>query len=280
MVELSVIVPCYNEAANVPALVERVGAVLRDMVAPGRAEIVLVDDGSRDGTFEAIERARAQHDFVVGARHPRNRGLAAAWRTGLETSRGVDVCILDADLQYRPEELPRLFAARARSGADVAQGWRSQQGRKRDARYVVSRGLSGVLNTVFAMRLRDNKSGFVLCRREVLADLLDYRGRYTYWQILLLVAAHTKGYRICEVETPFDDRNAGQSFLPAVPVLAIARACADVGRAVVEYRLARRLWRRVPTVAVTLLCHSRSAQHPGLKRLKPGVLSRPRVNIC
>lgn len=232
--ELSVLVPCYDEAANIAQLVTRVGAVLDVMVAPGAAELVLVDDGSSDETFALATRAAGEHPFVVVVRHPQNRGLEAAWNTGLRASRGRWVCILDADLQYRPEDLPRLRDAQRASGADIAQGWRSPVGRRRDVRYLLSRGLSVLLNALFGMRLHDNKSGFLLCRRETLAALLDHQGHYAYWQLFLLVAAHTRGFTITEVETAFDDRAGGRSFLPSVPVTATARALRDVARAVAE----------------------------------------------
>ncbi|WP_394821066.1 glycosyltransferase family 2 protein [Pendulispora albinea] len=233
--DLSIIVPCFDEQENIGALAERVGAVLRDLPL-ARVELVLVDDGSRDGTWSEIERVRGAHPFVTAARHDGNRGLAAAWRTGLDRARGRLVCILDADLQYRPEDLPRLYEALGASGCDIVQGWRSRAARKIDSRFVISRGLNTLLNTLFGMHLEDNKSGFILCRREVLEDLLAYRGHYRYWQIFLLVAAHAKGYRVHEVETRFEERRAGRSFLSAFPVKVILHALVDIGRAIIEYR--------------------------------------------
>ena len=236
--ELSVLVPCLNEADNLPELVARIAAVFRDSPAwAERAELVLVDDGSTDETFALMEAARAASAFVVTARHAQNLGLPAAWRTALSRSRGRLVCILDADLQYRPEDLPRLHQTLIASGADVAQGTRAEVGRERGSRYLFSRGLNRLLNGLFSMDLADNKSGFLLCRREVLADILDYRGRYRYWQILIMVAAHCRGYRIVEVETPFLPRRAGKSFLSSVPLRVMAGCGADLVRGFLEYQL-------------------------------------------
>lgn len=240
--ELSVIVPCWNEADNIDELVARVGRVLDGAWLSGGGELVLVDDGSTDATWQAIGRAAASHLHVVGARHDGNRGLEAAWRTGLQRSRGRLVCLLDADLQYRPEEIPRLHAALVEGGraVDLVQGFRSPAGRARDARYLISRGLSALLNALFAMDLPDNKSGFLLCRREVLADLLAHRGRYRYFQILVMVAAKARGYSYRLVETPFDPRRAGRSFFGALPIGTSVRALGDIARALVEYRLGHR----------------------------------------
>ena len=95
--ELSVIVPCFNEEANLPELADRVGEVFRVGRLEGAAELILVDDGSRDGTWRTIEGLTANHPFVVPKRHPVNRGIAAAWKTGLAAARGRLVCVIDAD---------------------------------------------------------------------------------------------------------------------------------------------------------------------------------------
>src|SRR5438045_341714 len=83
-------------------------------------------------------------------------------------------------------------------------------------------GLNTMLNTAFGMSLKDNKSGFILCAREVMEDLLSYRGTYFYWQSFIMVAAHAKGYTYKEVETLFENRRAGKSFLDNAHVKAVA----------------------------------------------------------
>ncbi len=234
--ELSVIVPCLDEEANVAPLVERVAAMVRAPAFAGGAELLLVDDGSTDGTWAALERAQEAHPFVIALRHARNRGIPEAWRTGVQRARGRLVCLLDADLQYRPEDVPRLYAALEDGALDVVQGARAPA-EVDPVRYAVSRGLSHLLNASFSMHLPDNKSGFLLCRREVLADLLAYRRHYAYWQVLVMVAAHAKGYRLGSVPVAFEPRRAGRSFLGRFPVGVMARVCLDVGRGLLEYRL-------------------------------------------
>lgn len=236
--ELSVITPCLNEEANIPELVSRIATVFEDrrFCERGGAELVLVDDGSTDATWSVIASEQAKYDFVVPLRHQRNAGLAEAWRTAVAQARGRLVCVLDADLQYRPEDILTLYDALERSQADIAQGWRSRRGRDRDARYFVSRGLHHLLDRLFAMQTEDNKSGFFLCPREVLASLLDYRGRYAYWQLFVGVAARANGYSFCHVEIPFEPRRRGQSFLSDLPVVATLRASVDIVRALREYR--------------------------------------------
>jgi phenylacetate-CoA ligase len=233
--ELSVIVPCFNEEANVPELVSRVEEVLK--VGNVDGELVLVDDGSSDSTWAVIEEQKKSHPRLVARRHPQNRGIAAAWKTGVAAASGRLAVILDADLQYQPEDILRLKRELDLSNVDIVQGWRSPVGREKGPRYYYSRGLNTMLNAAFGMSLQDNKSGFVLTRREIFEDLLTYRGRYNYWQSFIMVAAHAKGYTYKQVETLFEPRRAGKSFLDNAPVKAVARSFVDMGKALLEYRL-------------------------------------------
>ena len=214
MAALSVVVPCLNEAASLPELARRMEGALAGLfpAAPaGAFELLLIDDGSTDGTWETIERLSRAYPFVRGVRHPARRGIPAAWRSGVAAASGAWTCVLDADLQYEPEEIPRLWCAREQTNADIVQGARASAGRGRDARLVMSRGLNGILNVAFGMSLRDNKSGFFLCRRETFARLLGFRERYRHWQCFVMVAAHHHGFRIHQLETPFHPRRTGRS---------------------------------------------------------------------
>jgi len=120
-----VVAPCFNEEGVLPEFVKRVGAVL-DGVG-GTAEIVLVDDGSRDGTWAAIGAAAARDPRVVGVRLMRNHGHQLALTAGLTICRGERVMIIDADLQDPPELLPDMIALMDEGpggGADVVYGQR------------------------------------------------------------------------------------------------------------------------------------------------------------
>jgi phenylacetate-CoA ligase len=229
-VDLSLVVPCLNEERNLPELVARVEDLLR--AAPFSGELVLVDDGSSDATWPVIERLRSERPFVRAARHVRRLGIAAAWHTGLEAARGDAVCVLDADLQYDPADVPRLWAAREQTGADIVQGWRSSRERPRDGRLLLSRALGALLNAAFGMSLRDNKSGFFLCRKQVLADLLQARARYRHFQCFVMVAARDRGYRIAEVEAAFRPRHAGRSAFGRVPLRPTLEVLVDLVSAV------------------------------------------------
>src|SRR5438093_7701223 len=93
---LSVVAPCLNEEVNVAVLTDRLFAAAGEAGIP--TELVLVDDGSTDGTWDAIRRLRDRFgDSVAGVRHTANRGIAESWRSGLGAARGSYVCFIDAD---------------------------------------------------------------------------------------------------------------------------------------------------------------------------------------
>ncbi|MBV9955518.1 MAG: glycosyltransferase, partial [Pseudolabrys sp.] len=234
-IELSVIAPCYNEAANISALSER---TLTTFDRHGiKGELILVDDASKDDTAEMIRAASNADSRVRLAQHDRNRGLFGGWRTGLRAAKGRYVCLIDADLQNPPEEIARLLRQLKTDTADIVQGVRSSIERVRDVRYYSSRILNFLLNTTFAMSAADNKSGFVLCPREVLDDVLDFRAKYAFPHTFLRVAAERKGYSVEEVETLFDARKAGTSFLPHFAWKASLLSLVDLARGFLDFRL-------------------------------------------
>src|ERR1700693_640973 len=126
--ELSVVAPCLNEEVNVPVLADRLFAATSEAgIAP---ELVLVDDGSTDATWQVISEIRDRWgDAVTGVRHDANAGIPAAWRSGVQAARGTYVCFVDADLQNPPEEVVTLYRRLLESPYDMAQGFRSTIGR-------------------------------------------------------------------------------------------------------------------------------------------------------
>ena len=233
--ELTVVAPCYNEAANIPELVQRLLAVFEKEDIQG--QIVLVNDGSWDETGRVIERMAAEHPEVSACHHPVNRGIEGGWKTGVAHADGKFVCFIDSDLQNLPEDVGRLYREIQFSNADIVQGHRSSIGRLKDSRYLLSKGLNVALNLMFGMHARDNKSGFVLARKETLEDILEHRFDYFYYQTFITVAAHTKGYSIREVETLFESRLLGKSFIPKIPFMLLMKCVMDLVKGFIEFRL-------------------------------------------
>jgi len=121
---LSVVAPCFNEQAVLPEFLRRVGAVLDGI--GGTAEIVVVDDGSSDGTWGVMTEAAARDPRVVAVRLMRNHGHQLALTAGLSVCRGERILVIDADLQDPPELLPDMMALMDQ-GADVVYGQRRQR---------------------------------------------------------------------------------------------------------------------------------------------------------
>ena len=236
--QLSVVAPCFNEALNLPELVERLNRTFERKRIDG--EIVLVNDGSRDDTGAVVDALAREHANVVAVHHEVNRGIEAGWRSGLQAARGIYVCFIDADLQHLPEDVYRLLREIQHSHVDLVQGYRSSVGRLRNSRYILSKGLNFLLNSLFGMQLRDNKCGFVLSRKEVLEDVLSHRYRYRYFQTFITVSAHCKGYSVRSIETMFESRLLGESFLARFPLRAVLWSFVDLAKALVEFRFARK----------------------------------------
>lgn len=234
--ELSVIVPCFNEEENLPLLTQRmVDALAGDQID---AEIILVDDASRDQTKKIIKEQEKKYKNVVGVYHEVNKGIVGGWRSGLEAAKGKFVVTIDADLQYLPEDVPRLYAEAKTDRWDLVQGWRQFSRDNHFIRFFLSVALSGFLNLLFGMWLKDIKSGFILYRKEVFIDIMDYKRDYQMFQHFVTIAANAKGYRINQIPVAFERRNAGESFITQ-PFWFSVRVLKEIPAALAEYRFGR-----------------------------------------
>jgi len=202
---VSVLVPARDEADNLPELVARVERAFVALdLTDGAAELVLVDDGSTDGTGAIADGLAASHPRLRVLHHRRNQGLTAALRTGFAAVRGDLILFLPADLESDPEIDIPLLLGKLDEGYDVVAGWR--QGRKEGKVFA-----SGIYNTVsrwlFGVEAHDMNwiKGF---RREVIDNLPPLRSD---WHRFLLHIAASQGYRIGEVPTPWQKRRAGRS---------------------------------------------------------------------
>lgn len=235
--DLSVIVPCFNEEANLRNLVQRIHETMS--MAGIATEVVLVDDCSRDRTQRIIQELSKQHPFVLGVFHERNQGISGGWRSGLAASHAPAIAIMDADLQYAPEDLPRLYRIWQREKPDVVQGWRIAHNFKATYRYLLSLGFSFLLNRLFGTNLRDIKSGFLCASREVFKEMLETRHPYLFPQHFIVINAAAKGYSIRQEPVLFWNREAGESFISS-PFRFGLRSLRDLPHAFVEFRLHRR----------------------------------------
>jgi glycosyltransferase involved in cell wall biosynthesis len=175
---LSVVIPCYNEVATV----ERVVDAVRRSPVPHK-EIVLVDDGSSDGTRELIQTKLADRvDRVV--LHDGNRGKGAALRSGFAAATGDVVVVQDADLEYDPNEFPKLLRPFVENAADVVFGSRFIGGESHRVlyywHYVGNRALTTLSNVFTNLNLTDMEVCYKLFRREVIQRIAIEEDRFGF----------------------------------------------------------------------------------------------------
>ena len=202
-IALSVILPAYNEAVRLPPYLSAVRTYL-DACQRGTYEVVVVDDGSRDGMAADLQRCAADWPEFRILRHEENRGKGAAVRTGVLASRGEVLLFADADGATPIEEHARLAAAIA-DGADVAIGSRLLSGEGIHRARSPMRGVTGWLFALVARRLlrlpvRDTQCGFKMFRGDAGRRLFSLTGESRYlFDLELLAAARRLGYQIVEV---------------------------------------------------------------------------------
>lgn len=201
--ELSVVVPVLNEEPNVAPLVEAVRAALDDR----DWELLLVDDGSTDGTARAAAAAAADDPRIRVVRLSRNYGQAAAMQVGFERSSGDVVVSMDGDLQNDPRDVPRLLE-RLEEGFDLVAGYRVDRKDALVTRTFPSWVANALIRRVTGTDLRDNGCSLKAYRREVLDRLHLYSGMHRF---VAPLAAGTAGARVAEIDVRHHPRRHGKS---------------------------------------------------------------------
>ncbi len=212
-----VVIPTYNEAANLEGVVDAAIAEL-ERAAPGEHRILVVDDNSPDGTGVIADRIAERTGTVEVLHRPAKSGLGHAYLAGFERALagGARLIIeMDADFSHDPRYLPSLIAAA--DGADLVLGSRYVPGGGvRDwglVRRLISRGGGLYARNILGVEVRDLTGGFKCIRREVLEaiDLPSVRAEGYVFQIEVTYRAVLAGFRVCEVPIVFSDRTAGRS---------------------------------------------------------------------
>jgi dolichol-phosphate mannosyltransferase len=212
------ILPTFNEAENIEAILRAADAVLADS-APEGHRILVVDDGSPDGTGQIADRLAAELGNVEVLHRTQRQGLGPAYLAGFAYALGRDashVMEMDSDFSHDPGDLARLLGA-VRDGADLALGSRYVAGGGVTdwglLRQFVSRGGSWYARVVLGLKVRDLTGGFKCFRREVLEtiDLPTVRSQGYAFQVELTYRAVNAGFTVVEVPITFRDRQLGHS---------------------------------------------------------------------
>jgi glycosyltransferase involved in cell wall biosynthesis len=192
-----------NEEGNIAALHEAIAVVLDE--AGITFEIVFIDDGSSDGTWQMMEDVVAADHRVVALRHRRNFGKARALATGFAAARGDLLLTMDADLQDDPAEIPH-FLAKLDEGYDLVSGWKQ---RRQDplSKTLPSRIFNATVRVVSGVPLHDFNCGFKLYRGDVVRNIRLYGELHRFTPVL----AHAEGFRVGELPVRHHPRRWGAS---------------------------------------------------------------------
>ena len=200
---LSIVVPVLNEEESLVELHRQIRTATEQ--ARLDTEIIFVDDGSRDGSWNRIAQIAADDPLARGIRFRRNFGKASALTAGLCTCQGELVMIMDADLQDDPAEIPH-FLAKLNSGYDVVNGWKE---RRLDPWHKVypSKVFNWMVSSMTGLKLHDHNCGIKLFRAEVARELRLYGELHRFIPVL----AHARGFRVAEVPVHHRSRQFGHS---------------------------------------------------------------------
>jgi glycosyltransferase involved in cell wall biosynthesis len=200
-VDVSVLVPAKDEAENLP-LFMKLAAEAFEKTPDVHYEVVVIDDGSVDDSWRVLQELESRYDFLRVVRHRSRRGIADALRTGYLNSTGDVLVFYPADLQFKPEDIPRLVAPILAQESDMVTGFKEG---KYEKAFV-----SGIYNklsrTLFHVPVKDLNS--VKAYRREIMDTLPVRPD---WHRYMIVIAAAEGFTVTEIPVPLYPRHAGRS---------------------------------------------------------------------
>jgi glycosyltransferase involved in cell wall biosynthesis len=199
---LSLVIPAYNEAEVIPALLERVEGAMKTL---GRTfEVVIIDDGSTDDTPKLLTEAMPTRPWLRVLRMSRNGGQSAAFEAGFAAARGEVIATIDADLQNDPEEIPRLVEMLERENVDMVTGWRKDR-KDTGFRRWQSRQANRIRNWVTGETVNDSASSLKVYRAHAIKGLKLFRGAHRYFPTMVKM----RGYKVLETPVKHSPRFAG-----------------------------------------------------------------------
>jgi len=199
-VDLSLVIPAYNEQEVVPELLRRVEAALQ--LTKKNFEVIIVDDGSKDTTPQLLADAQKTRPWLRVLRMARNGGQSAAFDAGFKAARGAVIATIDADLQNDPEEIPRLLPML--DGYDMITGWRSK---RQDSKFrlIQTKLANKIRNWISQETIQDSASSLKLYKRHCLDGIHLFTGSHRFMPTLVKM----RGYTVLETPVKHSHRYAG-----------------------------------------------------------------------
>ena len=188
--DISIVVPSYNEAESLPHLAEWIDRVMKEHNFS--YEVIIVDDGSNDGTWEAAEKLHAANAAYRGIKFRRNYGKSAALNTGFATAQGDVVITMDADLQDSPDEVPELYRMIMEDGYDLVSGWKKKRYDSKLAKNIPSKFFNWTTRKMSGIKLHDFNCGLKAYRRDVVKSIEVYGEMHRYIPVIAKWAGFSK----------------------------------------------------------------------------------------
>ena len=204
--DISVIVPLLNEKESLPELLSRITAVMKENGFS--YEVIMVDDGSDDGSWEEILRLASQNPAIHGIRFRRNYGKSAALYCAFERAQGEVVFTMDADLQDFPEEIPQMYEMVKEQGWDIVSGWKQKRQDNALTKNLPSKLYNATARRITGIKLHDMNCGLKAYRKEVVKSIEVYGEMHRYIPYLAKNAGFT---RIDEKRVHHQKRKYGKS---------------------------------------------------------------------
>lgn len=204
IVEVSMIVPFFNEANALKRVIDKIEKALQKV--SDNYEIVLVDDGSNDGSKEIAYHIAQENDKIKLKYHSRNLGKSAALNTGFKAAKGKYVAFIDADMQYEPMDIPKLLQPVKTGQVDAVNGWRKKR-IDPPSKILPSKIFNVLTSMFFGIKLHDWNCGFKAFSKESIRNIYLDRNQHRF--LIALIAQ--KGYKIGEVVIKHYARKHGQS---------------------------------------------------------------------
>ena len=188
--DISIVVPLFNEDESLPHLAEWIDRVMNEHGFS--YEVIMVDDGSKDNSWQVIEGLRAKNDCYKGIKFRRNYGKSAALNVGFGQAQGDVVITMDADLQDSPDEVPELYRMIKEDGYDLVSGWKKVRYDSKIAKNIPSKLFNWTTRKMSGIKLHDFNCGLKAYRRDVVKSIEVYGEMHRYIPVIAKWAGFSK----------------------------------------------------------------------------------------
>ncbi|MDY0343838.1 MAG: glycosyltransferase [Lentimicrobium sp.] len=226
--DISVVVPLYNEEESLPELFQWINRVME--THKFIYEVIFVDDGSSDDSWRVINGLKAEHACVKGIKFRRNYGKSAALNKGFELASGNVVITMDADLQDSPEEIPELYRMIVEDGYDLVSGWKKKRHDSKVTKNLPSKLYNATTRKISGIKLHDMNCGLKSYRREVVKSIEVYGEMHRYIPVIAKWAGFKKiGEKVVEHQkrkygvTKFGWERFINGFLDLISIMFVSR---------------------------------------------------------